>query len=170
MKRFTFCLPFLFFWLLSLFFVLSFNLFSLYIFPSPLASNGFITIFKIKVCMQSDRLSGTLSFHLLAHPLFANIIKGCCFFSFTDLPMQLNTSLFEANGGCGYVLKPSVLWDRNCPNYQQFCPMERDLEKMSPAVYSFTVSNREDQIHLQHYIELSLSSFLSSCVALCSSC
>uniref|UniRef100_A0A3B5LLJ8 Phosphoinositide phospholipase C n=1 Tax=Xiphophorus couchianus TaxID=32473 RepID=A0A3B5LLJ8_9TELE len=56
-----------------------------------------------------------------------------------DLPMQLNTALFEANGGCGYVLKPAVLWDRSCPLYQQFCPMERDLEKMSPAVYSLTL-------------------------------
>ena len=54
--------------------------------------------------------------------------------------MQLNTALFEANGGCGYVLKPAVLWDRSCPLYQQFCPMERDVEKMSPAVYSLTVS------------------------------
>ncbi|XP_058477625.1 1-phosphatidylinositol 4,5-bisphosphate phosphodiesterase epsilon-1 [Solea solea] len=56
-----------------------------------------------------------------------------------DLPMQLNTALFEANGGCGYVLKPAVLWDRGCPLYQQFCPMERDVEKMSPAVYSLTI-------------------------------
>ncbi|XP_037547362.1 1-phosphatidylinositol 4,5-bisphosphate phosphodiesterase epsilon-1 [Nematolebias whitei] len=56
-----------------------------------------------------------------------------------DLPMQLNTALFEANGGCGYVLKPAVLWDRSCPLYQQFCPNERDLEKMSPAVYSLTI-------------------------------
>ncbi|XP_075314190.1 1-phosphatidylinositol 4,5-bisphosphate phosphodiesterase epsilon-1 isoform X2 [Odontesthes bonariensis] len=56
-----------------------------------------------------------------------------------DLPMQLNTALFEANGGCGYVLKPAVLWDRSCPLYQQFCPMERDFEKMSPAVYSLTI-------------------------------
>ncbi|KAM9716500.1 1-phosphatidylinositol 4,5-bisphosphate phosphodiesterase epsilon-1 isoform 5-T8 [Menidia menidia] len=56
-----------------------------------------------------------------------------------DLPMQLNTALFEANGGCGYVLKPAVLWDRCCPLYQQLCPMERDFEKMSPAAYSFTI-------------------------------
>ncbi|XP_015230727.1 PREDICTED: 1-phosphatidylinositol 4,5-bisphosphate phosphodiesterase epsilon-1 isoform X2 [Cyprinodon variegatus] len=56
-----------------------------------------------------------------------------------DLPMQLNTALFEANGCCGYVLKPAVLWDRSCPLYQQFCPMERDLEKMSPAVFSLTL-------------------------------
>ena len=59
----------------------------------------------------------------------------------SDLPMQLNTALFEANGGCGYVLKPPVLWDRSCLLYQQFCPMERDVEKMSPAVYSLTVSS-----------------------------
>ncbi|KAM9424872.1 1-phosphatidylinositol 4,5-bisphosphate phosphodiesterase epsilon-1 isoform 2-T3 [Pholidichthys leucotaenia] len=56
-----------------------------------------------------------------------------------DVPMQLNTALFEANGGCGYVLKPPVLWDRSCPLYQQFCPVERDVEKMSPAVYSITI-------------------------------
>nr|XP_015818640.2 1-phosphatidylinositol 4,5-bisphosphate phosphodiesterase epsilon-1 isoform X3 [Nothobranchius furzeri] len=56
-----------------------------------------------------------------------------------DLPMHLNTALFESNGGCGYVLKPAVLWDRSCPLYQQFCPNERDLEKMSPAVYSLTI-------------------------------
>ncbi|XP_026171257.1 1-phosphatidylinositol 4,5-bisphosphate phosphodiesterase epsilon-1 isoform X3 [Mastacembelus armatus] len=56
-----------------------------------------------------------------------------------DLPMQLNTALFEANGGCGYVLKPAVLWDRSCPLYQQFCPMDRDVEKMTPAMYSLTV-------------------------------
>ncbi|XP_054454527.1 1-phosphatidylinositol 4,5-bisphosphate phosphodiesterase epsilon-1 isoform X2 [Anoplopoma fimbria] len=56
-----------------------------------------------------------------------------------DLPMQLNTALFESNGGCGYVLKPAVLWDRSCPLYQQFCPMERDVDKMSPAVYSLTI-------------------------------
>lgn len=56
-----------------------------------------------------------------------------------DLPMQLNVALFEANGGCGYVLKPVVLWDRSCPLYRQFCPIERDVEKMSPAVYSITI-------------------------------
>lgn len=58
-----------------------------------------------------------------------------------DLPMQLNSALFEYNGGCGYVLKPAVLWDRSCPFYQQFCPMERDVERISPTVYSLTVSH-----------------------------
>ncbi|XP_038620358.1 1-phosphatidylinositol 4,5-bisphosphate phosphodiesterase epsilon-1 [Tachyglossus aculeatus] len=56
-----------------------------------------------------------------------------------DLPLHLNAAMFEANGGCGYVLKPPVLWDKNCPMYQQFCPLERDLESMEPAIYSLTI-------------------------------
>ncbi|XP_028821670.1 1-phosphatidylinositol 4,5-bisphosphate phosphodiesterase epsilon-1 isoform X2 [Denticeps clupeoides] len=56
-----------------------------------------------------------------------------------DLPMQLNAALFEGNGGCGYVLKPPVLWDRGCPLYQQFSPLEREHDNMSPAVYSLTI-------------------------------
>lgn len=144
-EKILFLSVFLFFWgSLSLFVSSLLISLSLNIFPSPLASNGFLPISKIKVCMQSDRLSGTLFVHLLVQPLFVIILKQV-FISFTDLPMQLNTSLFEANGGCGFVLKPAVLWDRNCPNYQQFCPMERDVEKISPAVYSFTVSSREDR-------------------------
>ncbi|MCJ8738296.1 hypothetical protein PDJAM_G00034050 [Pangasius djambal] len=56
-----------------------------------------------------------------------------------DLPMQLNAALFEVNGHCGFVLKPPVLWDRTCYLYQQFSPLERDLEHMSPTFYSLTV-------------------------------
>ncbi|XP_054623295.1 1-phosphatidylinositol 4,5-bisphosphate phosphodiesterase epsilon-1 isoform X3 [Dunckerocampus dactyliophorus] len=56
-----------------------------------------------------------------------------------DLSMHLNAALFEDNGGCGYVLKPAVLWDRSCPLYQQFCPTERDADRSSPAVYSLTI-------------------------------
>ncbi|XP_051968281.1 1-phosphatidylinositol 4,5-bisphosphate phosphodiesterase epsilon-1-like isoform X2 [Xyrauchen texanus] len=56
-----------------------------------------------------------------------------------DLPMQLNAALFEANGHCGYVLKPPVLWERSCPLYQQFYPLDRDLDNMSPTLYTITI-------------------------------
>ncbi|NXW29504.1 PLCE1 phosphodiesterase, partial [Phaetusa simplex] len=56
-----------------------------------------------------------------------------------DLPLQLNAAMFEANGGCGYVLKPPVLWDKSCSMYQQFCPLERDLDNKEPAIYSLTI-------------------------------
>uniref|UniRef100_A0A673G8A9 Phosphoinositide phospholipase C n=1 Tax=Sinocyclocheilus rhinocerous TaxID=307959 RepID=A0A673G8A9_9TELE len=56
-----------------------------------------------------------------------------------DLPMQLNAALFEAIGHCGYVLKPPVLWERSCPLYQQFYPLDRDLENMTPTLYTLTI-------------------------------
>lgn len=56
-----------------------------------------------------------------------------------DLPLHLNAAMFEANGGCGYVLKPPVLWDKNCAMYQKFSPLERDLDNMDPAIYSLTI-------------------------------
>ncbi|XP_053161906.1 1-phosphatidylinositol 4,5-bisphosphate phosphodiesterase epsilon-1 isoform X2 [Hemicordylus capensis] len=56
-----------------------------------------------------------------------------------DLSLHLNAAMFEANGGCGYVLKPPVLWDKNCSMYQHFCPLERDLDNMEPAIYSLTI-------------------------------
>lgn len=56
-----------------------------------------------------------------------------------DLPLYLNTAMFEANGGCGFVLKPPVLWEKNCSMYQHFFPLERDLDNMEPAIYSLTI-------------------------------
>ncbi|XP_040290665.1 1-phosphatidylinositol 4,5-bisphosphate phosphodiesterase epsilon-1 isoform X3 [Bufo bufo] len=56
-----------------------------------------------------------------------------------DLPLQLNAAMFEANGGCGYVLKPPVLWDKGCPMHQSFSPLDRDIEGMEPAIYSLSI-------------------------------
>ncbi|XP_069836485.1 1-phosphatidylinositol 4,5-bisphosphate phosphodiesterase epsilon-1 isoform X2 [Dendropsophus ebraccatus] len=56
-----------------------------------------------------------------------------------DLPLQLNAAMFEANGGCGYVLKPPVLWDKGCPMHQSFSPLDRELESMEPAIYSLSI-------------------------------
>ncbi|KAM4636939.1 1-phosphatidylinositol 4,5-bisphosphate phosphodiesterase epsilon-1 [Discoglossus pictus] len=56
-----------------------------------------------------------------------------------DLSLQLNAAMFEANGGCGYVLKPPVLWDKSCPMYQIFSPLDRDVENMEPAMYSLSI-------------------------------
>ncbi|KAG8135422.1 hypothetical protein E2320_008445 [Naja naja] len=56
-----------------------------------------------------------------------------------DLPLHLNAAMFEANGGCGCVLKPPVYWNKNCPKYQRFCPLERDFDNIEPAIYSLTI-------------------------------
>ncbi|KAJ8013828.1 hypothetical protein DPEC_G00033850 [Dallia pectoralis] len=56
-----------------------------------------------------------------------------------DLSLQLNAAMFEPNGGCGYVLKPPVLWDPSCPLYGHFSPLDRDPEGMNPALISLTI-------------------------------
>ncbi|XP_076141340.1 1-phosphatidylinositol 4,5-bisphosphate phosphodiesterase epsilon-1-like [Alosa pseudoharengus] len=56
-----------------------------------------------------------------------------------DLPLQLNAALFESGGSCGYVLKPVVLWDKNCPLYHHFSPLDRDLEGLCPAQFTLTI-------------------------------
>ncbi|XP_048407392.1 1-phosphatidylinositol 4,5-bisphosphate phosphodiesterase epsilon-1 isoform X2 [Stegostoma tigrinum] len=55
-----------------------------------------------------------------------------------DLPIHLNAAMFEANGGCGYVLKSPVLWDKSCRMHNQFSPLER-IENMSPSLCSLTI-------------------------------
>lgn len=37
----------------------------------------------------------------------------------------MNTALFEQNNNSGYVLKPSVLWNKNHPEYGKFNPFEK---------------------------------------------
>ncbi|XP_051925269.1 1-phosphatidylinositol 4,5-bisphosphate phosphodiesterase epsilon-1 isoform X2 [Hippocampus zosterae] len=56
-----------------------------------------------------------------------------------DLPMHLNAALFEANGGCGYVLKPAALREPGRPLARRVCPAERDADGSGPAVYSLTI-------------------------------
>ncbi|XP_075468923.1 1-phosphatidylinositol 4,5-bisphosphate phosphodiesterase epsilon-1 isoform X5 [Ascaphus truei] len=56
-----------------------------------------------------------------------------------DLSLHLNAAMFEANGGCGYVRKPPVLWDKSCPMHHVFSPLDRDLENMEPAMYSLSI-------------------------------
>ncbi|CAF1176350.1 unnamed protein product, partial [Adineta ricciae] len=39
-----------------------------------------------------------------------------------DSGQLLNLSMFEQNGNCGYVLKPSIFWDKEHPQYCRFNP------------------------------------------------
>ena len=43
-----------------------------------------------------------------------------------DAGQILNLSMFEQNGNCGYVLKPSIFWDKEHPQYGHFNPSRID--------------------------------------------
>ncbi|KRY12055.1 1-phosphatidylinositol 4,5-bisphosphate phosphodiesterase epsilon-1 [Trichinella patagoniensis] len=48
-----------------------------------------------------------------------------------DIPMAVNTAMFEQNGNCGFMLKPRVMWDDSHPLYNSFNPWARDLREIS---------------------------------------
>ncbi|XP_078588308.1 1-phosphatidylinositol 4,5-bisphosphate phosphodiesterase epsilon-1-like isoform X4 [Branchiostoma floridae x Branchiostoma japonicum] len=56
-----------------------------------------------------------------------------------DVPMHLNSAMFQQNGGCGFVLKPRVMWDPAHPSYRRFCPMDKDRCGMQPQNLEITV-------------------------------
>ncbi|XP_078668102.1 1-phosphatidylinositol 4,5-bisphosphate phosphodiesterase epsilon-1-like isoform X4 [Branchiostoma floridae x Branchiostoma belcheri] len=56
-----------------------------------------------------------------------------------DVPMHLNYAMFQQNGGCGFVLKPRVMWDPAHPSYRRFCPMDKDRCGMQPLALEITV-------------------------------
>lgn len=45
-----------------------------------------------------------------------------------DLPMHINTAMFEENGSCGYVCKPDVLWNPSHLMYRRFNPLEKEFD------------------------------------------
>lgn len=45
-----------------------------------------------------------------------------------DISMQLNTALFETNGKCGFVSKPTVMWDRTHVMYRRFNPWDKEFD------------------------------------------
>lgn len=45
-----------------------------------------------------------------------------------DTALHLNTAMFEQNGRCGYVLKPSVMCDRSHMMYRRFNPWDKEFD------------------------------------------
>lgn len=45
-----------------------------------------------------------------------------------DAALHLNAAMFEQNGRCGYVLKPSVMWDRGHMMYRRFNPWDKEFD------------------------------------------
>lgn len=59
--------------------------------------------------------------------------------SISDFPMHLNSAMFEANGNCGYTLKPRVMWDSAHPLYGRFNPWNREISGISAVYLTLTV-------------------------------
>lgn len=61
-------------------------------------------------------------------------------FQTSDVPMAVNTAMFEQTGNCGYVLKPRVLWDEKHPLYGRYNPVSKDPSCYSAMILTLNVS------------------------------
>lgn len=77
-----------------------------------------------------------------------------------DLPMHINTAMFEENGSCGYVCKPDVLWDPTHLMYRRFNPLEKEFDGLhsSQIVINIVSGQYVQQHNLQGstYVEVEM--------------
>lgn len=55
-----------------------------------------------------------------------------------DAGLNLNAAMFEQNGQCGYVRKPSVMWDKGHMMYR-YCTNRIEIQKRNIYNYIFFV-------------------------------
>ncbi|KYB28995.1 1-phosphatidylinositol 4,5-bisphosphate phosphodiesterase epsilon-1-like Protein [Tribolium castaneum] len=77
-----------------------------------------------------------------------------------DTSMHLNTTMFEINGKCGYVSKPSVMWDRSHVMYRRFNPWDKEFDGLhSSQVVINIVSGQyvsQSNVNLSTYVEVEI--------------
>nr|XP_054933838.1 1-phosphatidylinositol 4,5-bisphosphate phosphodiesterase epsilon-1-like [Dermacentor andersoni] len=56
-----------------------------------------------------------------------------------DTGLHINTAMFEQNGSCGYVLKPSAMWDKNNIMHGQYNPWDKEFDGIHPLNFHITV-------------------------------
>lgn len=56
-----------------------------------------------------------------------------------DSALHVNTAMFEQNGHCGYVLKPSVMWDRGHMMYGRFNPWDKEFDGLHVINLNITI-------------------------------
>ncbi|XP_014229016.1 1-phosphatidylinositol 4,5-bisphosphate phosphodiesterase epsilon-1-like [Trichogramma pretiosum] len=56
-----------------------------------------------------------------------------------DAALHLNAAMFEQNGQCGYVRKPSVMWDRTHMMYRRFNPWVKEFDGLHSAHLALSI-------------------------------
>ncbi|XP_049820565.1 1-phosphatidylinositol 4,5-bisphosphate phosphodiesterase epsilon-1-like isoform X2 [Aethina tumida] len=84
-----------------------------------------------------------------------------------DSPMQLNSALFEMNGRCGFVRKPSVMWDRSHVMYRRFNPWDKEFDGIhSSQIVINIVSGQyvsQSNVNLSTYVEVEIIGIQIDC-------
>lgn len=56
-----------------------------------------------------------------------------------DVAMSLNTAMFEQNARSGYVLKPSVMWDKTHVMFNRFNPWDKEFDGLHTTILTLQV-------------------------------
>lgn len=56
-----------------------------------------------------------------------------------DAGLNLNSAMFEQSGQCGYVRKPSVMWDKGHMMYRRFNPWDKEFDGLHSAHLSLSI-------------------------------
>ncbi|XP_058792410.1 1-phosphatidylinositol 4,5-bisphosphate phosphodiesterase epsilon-1-like [Phymastichus coffea] len=56
-----------------------------------------------------------------------------------DAALHLNAAMFEQNGQCGYVCKPSVMWDKKHMMYRRFNPWDKEFDGLHSAHLTLSI-------------------------------
>uniref|UniRef100_UPI001478712C 1-phosphatidylinositol 4,5-bisphosphate phosphodiesterase epsilon-1-like n=1 Tax=Osmia lignaria TaxID=473952 RepID=UPI001478712C len=56
-----------------------------------------------------------------------------------DAGLNLNAAMFEQNGQCGYVRKPSVMWDKCHMMYRRFNPWDKEFDGLHSAHLTLSI-------------------------------
>ena len=67
------------------------------------------------------------------------VIQLCCILLSSDMAIALNTAMFEQNGRCGYVLKPTVMWERSHVMYNHFNPWDKEFDGLHATIFTLHV-------------------------------
>ncbi|MFH4984944.1 hypothetical protein AB6A40_011653 [Gnathostoma spinigerum] len=60
-------------------------------------------------------------------------------FQIPDIPLAINTAMFQQTRNCGFMLKPRSHWDVSDPLYQRFNPLSKDNESSCALLLSLDV-------------------------------
>lgn len=56
-----------------------------------------------------------------------------------DAALHLNAAMYEQNGQCGYVRKPSVMWDKSHMMYRRFNPWDKEFDGLHSVHLTLSV-------------------------------
>lgn len=84
-----------------------------------------------------------------------------------DTPLHLNTAMFEQNGRCGYVLKPSVMKDRTHMMHRRFNPWDKEFDGLHSSQMILNVISGQyvcqSNLNASVFVEVELIGIQADC-------